>query len=299
MNYIASIGFFDGVHLGHLSLIHQLQARAQALELGSVLITFSTHPRERIEGTGPQLLLSHDERIHRLQQSGVDRLIELDFNAVHSLTAEAFLRYLHTEYQVEALLMGYDHRFGSDRLTSLNDYQTAGAQAGITIYLAQQAPEGNVSSTKIRRALQEGRLEEANQMLGYNYTLTGQVVHGQHIGTSLGFPTANLLIPSPLTPHPSPITPHPSPILLPKQGVYAARVRDQKALVNIGTNPTFGENQPLSIEVHIPGFQGDLYGQTLTVELISYLREDRRFGSKQLLIGQILQDIENLAHLLY
>jgi len=285
MNYIASIGFFDGVHLGHLSLIHQLQCRAEALELGSMLITFSTHPRQVLEGVGPKLLLTHDERIHYLQQTGVDQVVELDFTAVQSLTAEEFLRYIYTTYHVQAVLMGYDHRFGSDRLSRLEDYQQAGAAAGVDIYLAEQAEEGAISSTKIRRALEEGRLEEANQMLGYNYTLTGEVVHGEHIGTTLGFPTANLLLP--LTSY-----------LLPKQGVYAAMVRDRKALVNIGTNPTFGEDRPISVEVHIPGFEGDLYGETLRVELLSYLREDRRFGSKSLLIGQILQDIEQLAHIL-
>jgi len=285
MRYIASIGFFDGVHLGHLSLIHQLRAKADELGLPCLIITFSSHPRQTIEGVTPPLLLTHDERLLRLQQTGVDWVVELDFASIQSLTAEAFMQFIRTEYQVEALLMGYDHRFGSDRLHKLDDYQTSGAKAGVQVYLAEQAEEGAVSSTKIRRALLEGRVEEANQYLGYNYTLTGEVVHGQHIGTSLGFPTANL----------QPATCH----LLPKPGVYAARVLDRKALVNIGTNPTFGLDQPLSVEVHIPNFSGDLYGQTLQVEFLSYMREDRRFGSKQLLIGQILQDIEQLAHILH
>jgi len=284
MSYIASIGFFDGVHLGHLSLIHQLQEKACELEMQSMLITFSTHPRQTIEGVSPSLLLSHDDRIKRLQQTGVDRVVELDFEVICSFTAEAFMAWLHNNYHVEAILIGYDHRFGSDRLTKLEDYQTCGAKAGVQVYLAEQAQEGAISSTKIRRALEEGRIEEANQYLGYSYTLFGEVVHGQHNGTQIGFPTANL--------QPKDCT------LIPKPGVYAAMVRGQKALVNIGTNPTFGEDNPISIEVHIPHFEGDLYGQLLSVQIFSYLREDQRFGSKQLLIGQILQDIEQLAHLL-
>jgi len=291
MAYLATIGFFDGVHRGHRSLIRQLQSHAKTLHLQPMLVTFSYHPLAIIQGHSPQLLLSHDERIARLRQLGIRHLLELDFESVHAFTAREFMHYLHEHYQVDALLMGYDHHFGSDRMADLSDYQQSGRWEGVEVFQAKQASRGAISSTRIRHALREGRITDANRMLGYPYTLTGTVVHGQHIGTSLGFPTANLNLQSPLTPHPS-------PILLPKTGVYAARVNALPALVNIGHNPTFGPDQPLSIEVHIPGFHGDLYGQTLSVQLLHYLREDQSFPSQEALITQIHQDIDHLAQLL-
>jgi len=284
MAYLATIGFFDGVHLGHLSLIQQLLTRAHHLNMQAMLITFSSHPRQVTQGTSPQLLLTHDQRLKRLMQAGVNRVLEMDFSTVQSLTAEQFMDYLHQEYQVDAVLMGYDHRFGCDQLKRIKDYKEAGSHVGVQVYRAQQASQGTISSTKIRRALQEGRIEDANRFLGYPYTLEGEVVHGQHIGTSLGFPTANL----------QPATCN----LIPKSGVYAAMVNGKKALVNIGNNPTFGANHPLSIEVHIPDFAGDLYGKTLSVQLLSFLREDQSFPSQEALIAQIHKDIDHLAQLL-
>jgi len=326
MANIATIGFFDGVHLGHLSLVQQLQQHAHSLHLSTLLVTFSQHPLTLIQGHSPDLLLTHDERLRRLNQLHLDEVIELDFASVHSLTARAFMQYLHDEYQVQALLMGYDHHFGSDRLPSIEDYQQAGRQAHVEVYLASKAPQGAISSTRIRHALREGRLGEANRMLGYPYTLSGTVIHGHHIGTQLGFPTANLNLQSAIsnqqsaisnqqsaicnhqspisnqqsaiTNHQSAISNQQSPILLPKHGVYAARVDNQPALVNIGHNPTFGADQPLSIEVHIPGFQGDLYDQTLSVQLLHYLREDQSFPSQEALIAQIHHDLHHLAQLL-
>jgi len=284
MASIATIGFFDGVHLGHLSLVQQLRQQAVALHLDTLLVTFTQHPLTLIQGHSPELLFTHDERLQRLGQLQLDRLIELDFATCRSLTARAFMRYLHDTYQVEALLMGYDHHFGSDRLPSIEDYQQAGRLVGVKVLLASQAKEGAISSTRIRHALREGRLDEANRMLGYPYTLTGKVIHGRHIGTQLGFPTANL--------QPATCT------LIPKHGVYAARVNGQPALVNIGHNPTFGSDQPLSIEVHIPDFQGDLYDQTLSVQLLHYLREDQSFATSDALITQIHHDLHRLAQLL-
>lgn len=280
MAYIASIGFFDGVHLGHLSLVQQLQAKAQTLDQDTMLITFTHHPLTQIQGHSPQLLLTHDERLARLETLGIDRIIELDFPSVYRLTAKAFMNLLHEQYQVDALLMGYDHHFGSDRLCEIEDYQAAGQQVGVQVYLAQQADAGAISSTLIRHRLREGNIADANRFLGYAYTLTGTVVHGQHIGTSIGFPTANLAIPAAK--------------LIPQAGVYAAKVNQRKALVNIGHNPTFGEHQPLSVEVHIPDFCGDLYGQTLSVELLRYLRADQHYPTPQDLINQIHRDIKQL-----
>jgi len=280
MAFIATIGFFDGVHLGHRYLISQLQAKAKELGLESMVISFLQHPRSLTEGQPPLLLLTTQERQALLSATGVDRVQCFDFAAIRHLTAQDFMRLLHDQYNVTTLLMGYDHRFGCDRLASFEDYVQAGQQVGVTIYLAHQSPLGDVSSTKIRHALEKGHIEDANKGLGYAYTLTGIVVPGQHIGTQLGFPTANLQVPADK--------------LIPASGVYTGVVDGHKALINIGTNPTISSTASLTIEVHIPHFHADLYGQTLSVQLLTYLRQDQHFPSTEALVAQIEQDIEHL-----
>lgn len=254
------------------------------MRLSTLILSFTQHPRSYIEhNDGPDMLLTPQERRNQLLHTGVDRVHFFDFEAIQSLTAKAFLQHLHKEFQVDALLMGYDHRFGSDGLTELSDYQHYGDLAHIKILTAPLAPDGNVSSTKIRRALQEGRLSEANAFLGYPYTISGEVVHGLRLGTQIGFPTANLRLPKGK--------------LVPAKGVYAALVGQRKAIVNIGTNPTFGEDGPLTIEVHIPHYVGDLYGQYLSVQLLEYIRPEVRFPNQQSLVEQIHQDLVHLDQL--
>ncbi|MCQ2310897.1 MAG: riboflavin biosynthesis protein RibF [Paludibacteraceae bacterium] len=281
MRYAATIGFFDGVHRGHTFLIQQLIRQAQQDGLGAMLITFDNHPRQTLEGKSPALLLTREEREQRLRANGVNQIIEFRFDVIKGMTAEDFLHILHTQCEVDELLMGYDHRFGCDHLTNLADYQAAGSRADVRVLNIGQSPDGDISSTKIRNALAQGNLQEANTMLGYPYFLSGEVVHGKHIGTQLGFPTANLAVAAEK--------------LIPLPGVYAATCSTgSTCLVNIGTNPTVGDNNQLTIEVHIPDFQGDLYGQRLTVELIRYLRPDKRFGNEDQLKQQILLDLQQL-----
>lgn len=306
MRYIATIGFFDGVHCGHLFLIRQLIERAGQAHLASMLITFGDHPRLTLEGQMPDLLLTREEREQRLKATGVSQVVEFNFPIVQNMTAEEFMHILHNQCEVDTLLMGYDHRFGSDHLADLADYQAAGLRAGIRIEQIAPLPStlcnlSPISSTKIRRALQEGRITDANAMLGYPYFLTGTVVHGKHIGSQLGFPTANLAIPA-----------HK---LIPQAGVYIARLTlspthrltdspihplpplpPSPCLVNIGTNPTMADNNQLTVEVHIPDFQGDLYRQQLTVELIRYLRPEKRFDNMDQLKRQIRLDLQQLTN---
>lgn len=284
MAYIATIGFFDGVHRGHRYLISQLLRQAHAEHLQTAIITFGDHPRAILEGQSPALLLTRQEREERLKQSGVDEVFEFAFPIVRDMTALDFLHVLHDQCQVEALLMGYDHHFGSDRMTDSADYIRAGEQAGVRIYIGEQSPEGAISSTKIRQALMSGHLEQANDMLGYPYTLCGTVVHGKHIGSQIGYPTANIQVAQEK--------------LLPRAGVYVGQLADpmHPCIVNIGTNPTFGQDNPTTVEVHIPNSHEDLYGQTMQVQLLRFVREERCFDSEEALKQQIQSDLQALVN---
>lgn len=312
MAYSATIGFFDGVHIGHRYLIDQLLHTAQTNGTSSAIITFATHPRLLTEGEQPPLLTTYDERIELLRLTGVKQIFCFDFAVVKDMTAQEFMQVLVSQCQVTTLLMGYDHRFGasghSGASMNFDQYKQLGAEVGLEVLPIGQAPQGAISSTQIRRALEEGRIEQANEMLGYAYSLSGEVVHGRHVGTDLGFPTANIQVAKEK--------------LLPKHGVYVGRLRgvsNIKVLVNIGTNPTFGKNET-TVEVHIPnlclkqsgasgqydlsskqsGASGhtdisakhfELYGKHLTVELTTFVRDEQRFDSPAALQAQIQKDL--------
>lgn len=314
MAYSATIGFFDGVHIGHRYLIDQLLQTAQTNGTSSAIITFATHPRLLTKGEQPPLLTTYDERIELLRQTGVKQIFCFDFAVVKDMTAKEFMQVLVSQCQVTTLLMGYDHRFGASEqclehsnTSSMNfdQYRQLGTEVGLEVLQIGQSPQGAVSSTQIRRALEEGRIAQANEMLGYAYSLSGEVVHGHHIGTDLGFPTANIQVAKEK--------------LLPKHGVYIGRLRgasgasgvsghsDIRVLVNIGTNPTFGKNET-TVEVHIPnwGLRGaskhtnnenerlELYGEHLTVELTTFVRDEQRFDSPEALQAQIQKDLAYL-----
>lgn len=286
MAYVATIGFFDGVHTGHRYLISRLREQAARRGLDSAILTFEQHPETILRGTPKPLLTTFAERTALLKAQGVTEIFCFNFEVIQMMTAREFMQILHNNCGVSVLLMGYDHRFGSDQLSRIEDYQAEAAQVGLTIIPIDQAPEGAVSSSMIRRALQRGAIESANIMLGYTYQLSGTVARGRGLGRKLGFPTANIEVEQGK--------------MLPKTGVYAVRVgglpeqqETMPGVLNIGTNPTIGEND-VTLEVHIPGFDGDLYGQQIRVELLNYLREERRFESLDDLSNQIAKDINQL-----
>ena len=277
------------MHRGHRFLLAQLRATAEREGLESAVVTFREHPKMLLTGQSPALLTTTEERLRLLSQTGINHLICLDFAAVQQLTAEAFMRLLHEQYGVDILLMGYDHRFGSDRLIAIDDYIARGEAAGIRVRLQEQAPAGAVSSTRIRRALQAGHISEANELLGYAYTLSGIVVHGRGLGHQLGFPTANI--------EPEALK------LIPAPGVYATRIcicdnnreprTENLSITNIGSNPTVG-NTDTTIETHIPDFRGDLYGRHVTLTFLRLIRGEQRFPSLDALRRQIAADIRQL-----
>lgn len=283
MKYAATIGFFDGVHKGHQYLIHQLKAVAKERGCQSAILTFAQHPKQILTGQAPLLLNTYDERIERIKAQAVDEIFCFQFDIIQGMTAREFLHILKNQCNVDVLLMGYDHHFGSDHLASIESYQAIGKEEGVDIIPIQQAPEGDISSSKIRNAIQHGDMTTANGMLGYPYPMSGTVVHGKGLGHRLGFPTANIAVDSSK--------------IIPQSGVYAGVAawdgKEYTCLINIGTNPTVG-NEETSIEVHIPSFSGNMYGQVLTLQVIKFLREEKKFATLDELTQQIKLDIRTL-----
>lgn len=287
MGTVGTIGFFDGVHLGHQFLLQQLVAQGIQKGLKTLVVTFEQAPKAVLDPSfEPLLLTSTEERKAHLLNQGIDEVCVLDFQKVRSLTREAFLRFLRDQKGVEGLLLGYDHRFGSDGNNSWESYAQIANALGIELLRceARQGQGTPISSTRIRQLLLQGEVEQANQYLGYSYALKGTVEQGQQLGRVLGFPTANLHLDD-------------AHKLVPKAGVYAARCevagKEYKALLNIGNNPTVGGKKQ-SIEAYLLHFEGNLYGQTLSVSLDQYLREEHKFESLAELTHQMEIDLKHL-----
>ena len=289
---IATTGFFDGVHTGHRLVIERLVSLARERGDESLIISFWPHPRAVLQDGARELRLLEtlDEKKARLKSLGVDRIEILDFSrAFASLTAEEYLRdVLRDRFGVTTFLVGYDNRLGSDCLTA-SALEPIAARLGIELVelppLSQlEASAGlrgfEVSSTKIRKALQEGRVEEANEMLGYGYSLTGAVVAGNRMGRTIGFPTANLRLYEPLK-------------LVPGRGVYVVEAevlgKKYRGMTDIGTRPTVGGTFP-TIETHILDFDEDIYGLPLTITFVHRLRDEIHFPSLEALKAQLELD---------
>ena len=284
MSKVATIGFFDGVHLGHNYLLEQLKTEAQQRGMQSVVVTFANHPRLFFDPNCAlkQLTLS-DEKVNLLKQKGVDEVVMLQFDdKLSKLTSREFMQLLVENYGVKVLLMGYDHRFGSDRSTSFDEYIAYGKQLGLDIKRCDGFSESEVmvSSSKVRRALELWDIPLANKFLGYKYFVKGRVVEGQKIGRQIGFPTANLQVDSLK--------------LIPSDGVYVVEVvvrgKEYRGVLNIGTRPTVSGDKR-TIEVHIIGYEGvELYGEELELRFLRFLRHEQRFSSLEDLREQIRKD---------
>lgn len=282
MGFAATIGYFDGVHKGHRFLIGELRRVAAERGLRSAVITLDSHPETILSGIIKPLLTTNEERAALLRETGIDEVFAFHFPTIRNMTAMQFMQMLKERYKVDVLLMGYDHHFGSDQPHSFADYVAFGAEVGLEVAAVSVSPDGEVSSSKIRKALIEGDIARANNMLGYTYRLAGKVVHGNGIGKTIGFPTANIL--------PDPVK------LIPKAGVYAGLANGHRAVINIGTNPTIG-NDHLTIEAHLIDYAGDsLYGKRLLLEFEQRLRDEQQFGSMDELRAQIQEDIKYAAH---
>ena len=290
---VATIGFFDGVHVGHRFLIKELQDWGKELNMPSAVITFPEHPRQVLHSDyRPKLLDTFQEKMERLETTGIDYCIALDFTYELSLYSAAdFISLLAEEYHVKGLLIGYDHRFGHDRSDGFEQYVEYGGQVGMEVRKASPYDEGNirVSSSEIRRLLQEGKVEMANALLTYPYQLRGRIVSGYKVGRTIGFPTANIEVDSPYK-------------LLPKVGVYAVWVellgKRYKGMLYIGKRPTLQNGDNLTIEVNILGFSGNAYNDEITVSFVYAVREDKTFESVEALREQLERDRQTVDKLL-
>lgn len=285
---ILTLGTFDGVHIGHKKILERITQNTENGKYESLVLTFFPHPRMVLqEKSEIKLLNTIAEKTKLLEATGIENLVIHPFNESFSrLTAEEFVHsILVDQFQIQKIIIGHDHRFGRNRTANIDDLIAFGAEYGFEVeqISAQEIQDVSVSSTKIRKALQEGNMALANDYLGYNYFLTGEVVKGRQLGRTIGFPTANIQIEEDYK-------------LIPKTGVYAVKaIVEQKevfGMMNIGFNPTVsGEKQ--TIEVHLFDFNEDIYGKKIEVSLLKYLREEQKFGSVDLLKAQLNQDKVN------
>ena len=290
---VATIGFFDGVHLGHRHLINQVKMAASLNGWCSSIITFPVHPRQVIQSDyQPSLLSSPEEKIELLASTGIDNCILLPFTReLSQLTAWEFMQLLYDQYKVRMLVIGYDHRFGHNRAETFEDYCRYGRELGIHIMqaTAYTQEQDKVSSSVIRRALLSGEVSTATKYLGYPYFMQGTIVSGYQVGRKIGFPTANLQVDFPNK-------------LIPAIGVYAVRVsvngQSYRGMLNIGHRPTLNNGTNLSIEVHILDFEGDIYNQPMRIEFIDFLRPEAKFNSVEELTLQIQKDKEKATKIL-
>lgn len=290
----ATIGFFDGVHLGHRFLIEEMKEIARQQNLPSAVITFPEHPRTVLQTDyQPKLLNSFDEKVQQLASTGIDYCIVLDFTvALSQLTAREFIStVLAEQFHVKTLLIGYDHRFGRDRADGFEQYVCYGAECGMEVIQATPYEGGRitVSSSEIRRLLAGGRVKEAADLLTYPYQLKGKIVSGYKVGRTLGFPTANIQVEEPFK-------------VIPGIGVYAVWVyldgKRYKGMLYIGARPTLNNGDHVTLEVNILHFSGDIYQEEITVAFIQPIREDIKFASLDELRAQLARDRETVDRLL-
>lgn len=273
-NPVATVGVFDGVHKGHLEITNRLAAIAKDKNCESVVITFEPHPRLVLpHHSDIKLLQTLDEKLLRFGQAGVDAVLVIPFNKEFArITPHEFIKnVLVDQVKVSHVITGYDHFFGQNRQGDIDLLTQMGQKYNFTVTELPMVTVGSnsVSSSSVRRALLDGDVKQAAAMLGYSYSLTGEVVAGNKIGRNIGFPTANL-------------KPNSIHKLIPGQGVYATLVKINevvyKAMTNIGYRPTIDADR-LTIEANIFDFDMDIYNQTITLSFIERIRNEKRFGS--------------------
>ena len=283
---VVATGFFDGVHVGHRLVIKQLVEAAAVRGDESMVMTFWPHPRNVLqkEARSLRLLTTLAQKREILLGMGVDRVEVLPFTKeFSSMTMKEYLHMLIEKYGVKTILLGYDNRVGSDA-AGADEVAAAAMELGLEVLRAEMVPSEKgyaVSSTKIRERLEEGDVEGASAMLGYDYSLHGVVVAGNRLGRTIGFPTANMQLYEPLK-------------LIPGNGVYFVKVhtlgKEYFGMCNIGCRPTVGTGNARTVETHIFDFDEDIYGLDLEVTFVSRIREEVRFDSLDDLRVQLEKD---------
>ena len=292
---VATMGFFDGVHLGHAYLVRKMIEKAHQENKKSVVVTFDQHPRIVLQQDfQPKLLTSFEERISLLARLGCDYVVVLPFTKrLAQFSAKDFLRdVLRDKINTQVLVVGHDHRFGRYREDSFAKYSEEAEQLGMSVVRtdALQASGMTVSSSAIRHELERGNVEKANAMLGHSFLIDGTVVDGQKIGRKMNFPTANVALKEPLK-------------ILPANGVYSAKIhvkgKDYDGMLNIGIRPTVdGRADDTTVECHIFDFDDNVYGEEINVYPLNFVREERKFESIDALAAQLQKDKEHVLRLL-
>lgn len=283
---VVTVGTFDGVHRGHWAVLQEIRLRAKETGRRSVLVTFHPHPLKIVRpDQAPPLLTTPAEKKEILAETGLDYAVFLSFN--HVLAAYSPQRFVEEiligRLGVQELVIGYDHGFGKGRSGDVLTLRDIGRDLRFTVDVVSpiRAGEEPVSSTRIRKALLEGDVEEARRGLGRPYCIQGMVVRGEGRGKSLGFPTANLWVPG-------------DGKLIPPPGVYAVRAGVKQGVfggaIHIGPRPTF-RGSPPTVELHLMDFDGDLYGEQIRVEFIRFLRKVQPFSSASALVDQLKLDV--------
>lgn len=285
-NPVITIGTFDGVHHGHCEILNEVVHQAQQIGGESIVLTFHPHPRKLLfPDQSLKTLTTLEQKLQLISEAGVDHIVVVPFtHAFAALSATEYIEdFLVKIFHPSRIVIGYDHHFGHDRTGNIELLKSLERRYGFTIQEipAQLIEQAAVSSTKIRHALQEGRVDEAAKMLGRSYAVKGKVLRGAQLGRTIGFPTANL-------------QPEDADQLIPANGVYAVLVhhhnKQYKAMLNIGYRPTVSNEQRLTTEAHIFDFSGDIYDQELEILFISRLRDEQKFASLDALKEQLNKD---------
>lgn len=284
---VATVGTFDGVHLGHWNVLQEVARRAEAAGRRSVLVTFDPHPLKIVRPEHcPPLLTTAVEKKEILAESGLDYAVFIAFTReLSKYEPQRFVEeILIDRLGVEELVIGYDHGFGRDRSGDPDTLMRIGKELGFTVDVVPpvQSDGGAVSSSRIRAAIQRADMREARDCLGRFYSVRGVVVRGEGRGRQLGFPTANLSVGE-------------GDKLIPPQGIYAVRASLRSGTytgaLHLGPRPTF-EGSPPTIELHVLDFEGDLYGERVRIDFVSWLREIRPFATVDALVDQMREDVE-------
>ena len=287
-NSVVTIGTFDGVHIGHQKIVKRLIKIAEKQNLQSLVLTFFPHPRMVLQkDANIKLINTIEEKAELFKKFGINALVIKEFTKEFSrLSALEFVRdILVNKLHVKHIIIGYDHQFGRNRTANISDLIEFGSVYGfkVTEITAQEINDVTISSTKIRKALNEGEIDSANTYLGYPYMLTGTIIKGKGLGKQIDFPTANLLIAETYK-------------LIPKNGVYIVKSNINGEVIfgmmNIGTNPTVGGKHQ-SIEIHFFDFNKNIYGSKIKIELLKRLRDEQKFQSIKELQTQLHQDKMN------
>jgi riboflavin kinase/FMN adenylyltransferase len=291
---VVTIGTFDGVHIGHQKIIKRIVEIAKKKDLQALVLTFFPHPRMVVQNDSTiKLINTIDEKAKQLESMGVNHLVIKKFTKSFSrLSALEYVRdVLVNKLKVKHIIVGYDHHFGRNRTANIEDLKEYGDFYGfkVTEIMPQEVDDVAVSSTKIRNALFKGDVKTANKFLGYNFSLTGKVEKGRGIGSTIDFPTANIIIEE-------------SYKLIPHSGVYLVKAIIKGVnvfgMMNIGNNPTVSDDIKTNIEVHFFDFSNDIYGEVIKVELLDYLRNEIKFPSVFALKEQLKKDEINAKHLI-